>query len=422
VKRIAFIIQRYGIEVNGGAEYHCRMVAEKLKDLVNVEVLTSCAKDHNSWANEYKPGLNIINDVKVLRFEVEHPVDKKKIRLAERNLQYRKQKTYQKLLIYLGLLDIFQKIANVKSREENEMIWIKEQGPYVPNLIDFLKINQSNYDALIFFTYLYYPTVVGISVAPHKSILIPTAHDEPPIYLEFFRRFFKRPKVILYNTESEKSFVNKLFSNEEIYSDVVGVGIEMPAPQPNRNARELIEQAGDYIIYIGRIEVAKACDELISNFIKFKADTANNFKLVFVGQVFMPITEHPAIIYTGFVDEDVKLNLLKNARALVIPSVFESLSLVTLESMAYGIPVIANERCEVIKDHIKKSGAGFLYTNFESFISAIQTVFSPSTDIGDLSAKAKMYVAENYTWGKVLDKFHAAIDYVAGHFSSSTSL
>ncbi|MFC0515405.1 glycosyltransferase family 4 protein [Mucilaginibacter angelicae] len=420
MKRIAFIVQRYGIEVNGGAEYHCRMVAEKLNALFNVEVLTTCAKDYMSWANEYSPGTELINGVKVTRFEVEHPRDLKRFKLAGRKLR-KKQKWYQKLLSYFGQLENFKKLTKAKSRAENEMAWITEQGPYVPQLISFLEANQDNYDAFIFFTYLYYPTAIGISVVPHKSILIPTAHDEPPIYLEFFKDFFKRPKAILYNTESEKHFVNTLFNNKGIYSDVVGVGIEVPALRPNPAAEDLIKQAGDYIIYIGRIEVAKACDELISNFIKFKADTHNTIKLVFVGQAFMPLTEHPSIIYTGFVDEDIKFNLLKNARALVIPSIFESLSLVTLESMVYGIPVIANEKCEVIKDHIHKSGAGFLYANQETFATAIQTAFSSSTNVEVLSAKAKTYVAENYTWEKVLDKYDTAINYVADHFSSSTS-
>ncbi|SDG68055.1 glycosyltransferase family 4 protein [Mucilaginibacter sp. P25] len=421
MKRIAFIVQRYGIEVNGGAEYHCRLVAEKLNNRFTVEVLTTCAKDYMSWANEYAIGTEFINGVKVIRFGVEHPRDLKKFKLAGRRLRKKKQRRYHRLLGYFGQLKNFEKLTGVKPRAENELAWIKEQGPYVPELITFLKTNQENYDVLIFFTYLYYPTAIGISVASHKSILIPTAHDEPPIYLEFFRSFFKQPKAILYNTESERRFVNKVFGNEDIYSDVVGVGIDVPALQPSPGANALLQQAGNYIIYIGRIEVAKACDELISNFIKFKASTDNDIKLVFVGRAFMPVTEHPSIIYTGFVDEYIKFNLLKNSRALVIPSIFESLSLVTLESMAYGIPVIANEKCEVIKDHINKSGAGFLYNNQETFIAAIQTAFSNNTNVADLSEKAKSYVAENYTWVKVLEKFDAAVDYVAGHSSSSIS-
>ena len=89
--------------------------------------------------------------------------------------------------------------------------------------------------------------------------------------------------------------------------------------------------------------------------------------------------------------------------------------------MAYGIPVIANEKCEVIKDHINKSGAGFLYNTQETFTTAIQIAFSSNTNIMDLSEKAKTYVAENYTWVKVLEKFDTAIDHVTGYSSSSIS-
>ncbi|MEO3404021.1 glycosyltransferase family 4 protein [Mucilaginibacter sp. CAU 1740] len=421
MKKIAFIVQRYGVEVNGGAEYHCRMLAEKLSSSFDVSVLTSCAKDYVTWANEFTPGTSVVNGIEVVRFPVEHPLNLDRLKLADRKLRIRKPKPHQKLLKFLGQLENFEKLTGVKSRVENEMAWIKEQGPYLPQLISFLKANEHNYDAFIFFTYLYYPTVVGISVAPQKSILIPTAHDETPIYFELYKEFFRKPKAILYNTESEKRFVNTLFANSDIYSDVVGIGIDIPVLTPNSNADELLKQAGDYIIYIGRIEVAKACDELVQNFINYKTVTNNNIKLVFVGRAFMPLTQHPSIIYAGFVDEDVKFNLLKHARALVIPSLFESLSLVTLESMACGITVIANQKCEVIKEHIDKSGAGFLYTDTESFKGTIEKVFSADTDIDALSAKAKAYVAENYTWKKVLNKFDAAINYVTDHFSSSTS-
>jgi len=66
--KIAFVIQRYGTEVLGGAEHLCRLVAERLSGQHDVEVLTTCARDYITWANEYPEGADRIRGVTVRRF------------------------------------------------------------------------------------------------------------------------------------------------------------------------------------------------------------------------------------------------------------------------------------------------------------------------------------------------------------------
>jgi glycosyltransferase involved in cell wall biosynthesis len=413
-KKIAFIVQRYGLEINGGAEYHCRVVAEKLKDIYDVNILTSCAKDYTTWLNDYPEGITHVNDIPVHRFFISRPRDHKAFRSFDRKV-IRKRKLYQKFLRFFGLLDAYEKNITEETWKGLERQWIDFQGPYLPNLVEHLQENHSGYDALIFFTYLYYPTVYGINVAPQKSILIPTAHDEPSIYMRIFKDMFNIPAAILYNTLSEKRFVNKLTGNSDIYSEIAGLGIETAKPV-NKLSEELLNKTGDnYLIYIGRVDVAKGCKTLIDHFIKYKAEINTPFKLVMVGQVFLKIPPHNDVITLGFVSEDDKLSLLANAHALVIPSLYESLSLVTLESMAYGIPVIANQKCEVLKDHIENSHAGFLFADYESFKLAVDTVSAPNFDKAAMAANAKKYIAENYTWDMTIRKYQNAIDLVSHH-------
>ena len=73
--RLAFVVQRYGLDIAGGAEYHCRLVAQQLARHAQVEVLTTCAADYITWANHYPEGLEELEGVPVRRFRVKRPRD-----------------------------------------------------------------------------------------------------------------------------------------------------------------------------------------------------------------------------------------------------------------------------------------------------------------------------------------------------------
>lgn len=407
MKKIAFIVQRYGLEVNGGAEYHCRILAERLTVLYEVDILTTCSLEYQKWSNHYPPGADVVNGLSVLRFPTQHNRMGKEFSSANRKLTRHSRPGKRSWRIRLEAWWWFL-TGNSITRYRDR--WAEYQGPYVPGLISHLTQHHDQYDALIFFTYLYYPTIEGLKIAPHKSILIPTAHDEPPIYLPVFTNLFSLPKAILYNSLSEKRFVNRMFHNESLYADIVGVGIE-PAMTTHADAaanRPTIDSP--YLIYIGRIDTAKGCDGLFDYFIRYKEKAPSALKLVLVGQAFMPIPEHPDFVTVGFVDEGVKVALLERAVALVIPSLYESLSMVTLESFSYGIPVIANGHCEVLDDHIKVSNGGISYKNYPDFEQAVHQILEQ--DRSKMARNARTYVEQNYTWDKVLTKFAKAVDYV----------
>jgi len=165
--KIALVVQRYGLEVNGGAELECRLYAERLTPFYDVTVLTTCAIDYVTWKNEYSAGTEIINGVRVIRF----PTDR------ERN-QQSFGKIHEKVM------------ANMGNREE-EIEWMEEQGPVSPGLIEYIKNSRDEYASFVFMTYLYYLTFHGLPFVAGKSVLIPTAHDEPPIYLSIFKKIIR---------------------------------------------------------------------------------------------------------------------------------------------------------------------------------------------------------------------------------------
>ena len=412
MKKVAIVVQRYGAEVNGGAEYHAKILAEQLTVRYDIEVLSSCAKDYHSWADEYAEGTVEINGVMVRRFKVNHPRNKRKVHLLLKKLN--KRTLLQQALRGLGALDKFERLFSLEDNfKELGDQWSKEQGPYTPELLTYLQKNEHKYDALIFFTYLYYPTFFGLRIAPHKSILIPTAHDEPAIHLPVFRDFFNLPKAILYNTTSEQKLVQTLFDNEEIYSDVVGIGITSSDKQIDIDPALVLNSDATYFIYIGRIDPGKGSDLMLSHFIRYKTETSSKVKLVLIGKASIEIPKHEDIVYLGFVDEDLKLAMLKNSKALIMPSEHESLSLVTLESLAYGIPVIVNGASEVLVNHVVQSKAGQVFTDYNSFQAALNFFLADEVAMQYIPEMAKAYVANNYSWKIVLEKINRAIDYVS---------
>ena len=387
-KKILFVVQRYGLEVNGGAELHCRQLAERLKDDYDVSVLTTCAIDYVTWKNEYKEGIEHINGVKVIRKKVDF----------ERN-----QKKFNK---------ISAKLNNEKDNINLGIEWQEAQGPHSSELIKYLEDHKDDYDVIIFLTYLYYTTYFGLKVAPEKSILIPTAHDEPPIYYSIFNETFNLPKAILYSTTTERDFVNKRFKNDYIESDIVGLGVDI-----NENAQDIdLEKTfgikDDYVVYVGRIDESKGCKEMFEYFLEYKKAYNSNLKLVLAGKSAMEIPRNKDIVTLGFVSEDEKVNLIKKSKLLILPSKFESLSLSTLEAMYLKVPVLLNGKCEVLKQHAILSNGGLYYENKWEFLETLNYLIGNFEIAERMGENGRKYVNENYKWDVIIKKLKETIKYI----------
>ena len=354
--------------------------------MYDVSVLTTCAEDYVTWKNEYNEGTEIINNVTVIRKKVKKP---------------RSQKEF---------LEIMEKLNNEKENIELGEKWEEAQGPYSPDLINFLEENKNNYECFIFMTYLYYSTYFGIKIAPQKSILIPTAHDEPTIYYKIFEEVFKVPKTILYLTETEKRFVQNKFKNENIYSDVIGVGIDINENIPDIDLKEKFGIKDDYMVYIGRIDESKGCKEMFEYFKKYKKIYKNNLKLVLAGKKTMEIPKNEDIIELGFISETEKINLLKKCKLLVLPSQYESLSLSTLEAMYFSKPVLLNGKCEVLKDHVILSNGGLYYESKWEFIETLDYLIRNFKIAEKMGENGREYVDENYQWNRVIKKIQKKIN------------
>ena len=384
-ERIAFVCQRYGMEVNGGAELLCREVAENLSRFYDVTVYTTCAKNHITWANEYSAGQEELNGIHVKRFKSD----------CQRSLS-----DFSEIYAIIG--------SGQAHTDSQEIEFIEKQGPFCPELIERLEVEHSQYKIVFFMTYLYYTTVMGLLKDFDNAVLIPTLHDEPAAYLRLLDRVFASAKAYVWNTEEERAFALKRFpflKNKP--GEVVGLGIQKPQGNLPRIPESIANSP--YIVYAGRIETGKGCDELFSYFQRYKKKYPGDLKLVLIGKAVMEIPKSQDVIYLGFVSEEMKFAIMQQAMLLVLFSKHESLSMVVLESMIMGRPVLVNEECEVLKGHCVRSNAGLYFGNYLEFEGALNYLQTHEEQYEIMCRNGEKYVESNYRWPVIIRKYQKII-------------
>jgi len=415
--KLAFVIQRYGADVLGGSEHLCRLVAERLAATHEVDVLTSCARDYVTWANEYPEGSDRVRGVTVRRFASAATRD---------------------LAAFNAYSDW---IYNNPHTRADELEWLKQQGPWCPGLTEYLRRHQQQYDVLIFFTYLYAPTVLGLEVAPQRSILVSTAHDEPAIRLDIFKDVFRRPAALCYLTESEHDFVHAYFTDLPMLEEIVGVGVDLPQQQPyprmpdrppddeprsapengaeeETPAREFPSHLmargavfrrrhrlyGPIVLYCGRIDPGKGCEELLQYFGEYVKE-GGDATLALMGAKLMSLPEEPYVKFAGLLSDRERIQALEAATVVVCPSPYESLSLLALESLSVGTPVLVNARSTVLVEHATRSNGGLWYADRDEFVECLKLLMRDARLRAALGRNGRDYVRRNYRWDVVLGKY-----------------
>jgi glycosyltransferase involved in cell wall biosynthesis len=409
-RRVAIVVQRFGMDINGGAELHARLLAVRLAETMDVEVLTSCARDYTDWAMAYPPGTGTVAGLPVRRFA--HPLRNAGGQRARVPLVHKLRFLARRQLRRLPAPLVLPPRGDA---DHDGLTFLHRQGPHCEGLFEHLRSSAGRYDAVIFFAALYEPTALGIQAWGRRSVLVPLLHDEKPMYLPVFHDVFRAAGTIVFNTDSERRLASRLYGLDTSGMPVAGVGIDLQAPAPEQvdavRRRHGID--GPYFVYVGRIDVAKGCRELLQAYTGWASHDAPA-QLVMVGQAVMPIPAHPRIVHTGFVGDDERDALIAGATALVIPSRYESLSLVTLEAMKLGVPVIANGECDVLDEHIRASGAGLVYGRERSLSAALSEVLALGAEgRRALAAGGPPYVHSRYSWPHVLQQISHAVDHAA---------
>jgi glycosyltransferase involved in cell wall biosynthesis len=385
--KIAYVVPRYGPEIRGGAETGARMLAEHLVELRadEVEVFTTCATDALTWKDELDPGTTTVNGVVVHRLRSK----------AGRDPSFHP---------YSGALLGSPESATAAEADR----WVDLQGPLCPDLVE--AVRASDADLVAFYPYLYYPTVRGVPAVAERAILHPAAHDEPPLHLGVFDPVFRSVQGLVFQTRSEQRLVEARFGVATTPQVVVGLGVEEGPGAPAEARAALGLGDAPYLVCVGRVDDKKGTGMLARYVAAYKARHPGPLKLVLAGEVVDQPEPHPDVVVTGPVDDAMKWGLLRGATALVSPSPWEAFSIVVIEAMTVGVPVVVNALCGPTREHCERSGGGLWFAGFGQFEAVVDRLLSDPVLAHDLGAKGRRYAEANYAWGVLTARYGAFLE------------
>jgi glycosyltransferase involved in cell wall biosynthesis len=384
--KLAVVVQRYGADINGGAELHARYIAERLAPHAHVEVLTTCARDYITWRNELPAGVEHINGITVRRFPVSR----------ERNP------------LVFGRRS--RRVFEHEHSMADELGWLASEGPTSPAMIRHMAHSSSDVDYFIVFSYRYYHAWHAARRLSDKVVLVPTAERDPAVGLSIFGLAFRSVRALMYNSPEERAMIQSVSDNADVPGVVVGVGSEVPARTDPARFRRKFGIHRPFAIYIGRIDENKGCGDLFSYFRRYAGTFPRGLDLVLVGNAVMPVPEHARIRHLGFVSDADKFDGLAAADLLIMPSYYESLSMVALEAWALGRPVLANGRCDVLKGQCIRSAAGLYYESYEEFAETLYSLESNGPLHATLGRNGREYFNRHYAWPVIERKYLDMLD------------
>ncbi len=384
--RVGFVVQRCGLEVNGGAEAHCLQVARRMAGHWKTEVLTTCALDYMTWENFYPEGVEEVGSTMIRRFPVDGPRDVAAFNRLSETLHAR------------------QKSATLAEQET----WMRAQGPTSTALLDYLRAQGGFYDAFVFFGYLYATSYFGLPLVQKKACLAPLAHDEWTIYFSMWDRFFALPTTLIFNSDAERHFLRERFPGISLEGPVIGVGIEPPKNIEPDRFRARYGITNPFLLYVGRVDESKGCAAMFDYFLRWKSEGGGPHKLVLLGMEVMSIPFHDDIIHLGFVGDEDKWEAMSACDWLLMPSPHESLSMALLETWSAGRPALVNGACDVLTSHCRQSNGGLWYNNFQEWSAALAIVDEGTKRT--LGRQGQAYVQRGYSWERVERDYLALIE------------
>jgi glycosyltransferase involved in cell wall biosynthesis len=386
--KVALVVHRYGLEVGGGAETLARLIAELLNSDVELTVLTTCALDYVTWANHYRPGEDELNGVRVLRFPVTRQRD---------------------------VLEFDRMSARAYELPHNLELgrtWMELQGPLAPELTEHLEDAGTEYDAVVFMTYLYATTAFGLPIVADRSVLVPTIHDEPPLRLRIFDEVFGKARALVFSTPEEQELAERRFGVQPERCHLIGVGVDEPQPTDAKRFAAAHGIKRPYALYVGRLDTSKGVGALVEDHRAYRDASTYGLDLVLVGRGKLDARTARWLHVTGFVSEQEKHDAIAGATVVVVPSPYESLSLALLEAWAHGRPTLANADSPVLVGQSRRSSGGLWYRDGAEYAVMLDLLARSLPLANAIGRQGRRHTLATYNWSRVRERWLDVLDHL----------
>ena len=414
--KFAFVSPRYGADIGSGADHACRLLAERVCERHDVDVLTTCARDHRSWKNEYSEGSDRVRGVLVRRFGVSQLPD------------------------HIGFDTLSQRLQTSPHSRAEELEWVRLHGPWSPGLLDYLKRTHRSYDVLVFFGLWHPLTVHGLETAPERTVLFPYLQLQPALRFGLWTDLMRSARALGFFSESERRLLHAYVGLRHPGEEVVGIGVDPPPQQsyprhqqdPNDTIADEDEHSSDediepeyldgrgipfkrrhrlygrFALYGGRVESDNGCEEMLEYFDTFASSEADA-TLVLMGLKMMKVPEEPYVRLAGVIPDRERMTAYEAADVTIAPSSDDLLAQPLLESLAVGTPVLASARNAAAVEHCRRAGAGLYYASREEFVGALTLLTKNSGLREKLGANGRAYIRNHHGWDGVLGRFDRLI-------------
>jgi glycosyltransferase involved in cell wall biosynthesis len=343
----------------------------------------TCAADHVSWRNQFPAGESLDDGVRVRRFPVAR----------------------ERALDRYG--EITERAFDASAAEALEEAWFRENGPDAPQLLEYLGQHGAEFDCVLLWAFRYASTYFGVNAVPSGKARVGTCADRRERSGNPIRR--DRASVhtavgFVFLTPEERALVAAHCPAPLAPSCVIGTGLERVSTSR--------AESEPFLLYLGRVDPNKGCETLLRHYMRWCEQSDARVPLVLAGPANMPIPEHPSIRFLGYVDDARRDALLASASVLVVPSPYESLSIVLLEAWNRGTRRWSMADATSCAARRCARTAALYYRTYDEFAHAAETLLRNPETRRQLGQNGLAYVEREYRWPTVmgtLEKFLAAL-------------